>query len=79
MAGFSRYSRRTDTNLLRNKTRTCDLFCVSVIAGESIMSTPFIRCYKVHPITIYRGQDVYRVHNFHACQYGLHPVAPDEV
>ena len=61
----------------QDRTRTCDLFCESVVERESIMSTPDIWRNIVHTITTFRGQDVYRIHNFHACHYWLHPVAPD--
>jgi hypothetical protein len=43
------------------------------------MSIPYIWCNIFHTIAICAGQRVYRIQKFHACHYGLHPVAPDEV
>ena len=57
--------------------RIPDLLSAIEIPELSTMSTMYIWRFVVYPITIYGGQNVQEVHNFHAVLPALHRVAPD--
>jgi hypothetical protein len=59
----------------RNRTRTCDLLCVSDNDGMSIMSIPYIWWYQVDAITIRGSKCVHSVHIFHGVLLALQMVA----
>jgi hypothetical protein len=56
--------------------RTPDLLSAIDIAELSTLSTMYIWRIVVYTITVYGGQNVREVHNFHAVLPALHPVAP---
>ena len=54
-----------------------DLLSAIEIPELSTMSIAYIWWCQVYPITIFGGQNVQEVHNFHAVLPALHPVAPN--